>query len=189
MVYSMGFDIWRPPWKYKTGSFMINNSFKLKKISGWCPEYWRVDRHCNFITMLIHFPFWRMGSVNSRNLSCIGRWKISFWSDKCSYARNYEQTFCDYISNMTDITCRWRVWRLVGIAVGMAPLWDQRKRMLWDMSEWHNRHSELLMMTSSNGNIFCVTGPLCGEFTGDRWIPLTKASDAEPWCFLWSAPE
>ena len=43
-------------------------------------------------------------------------------------------------------------------------------------------------MTSSNGNIFRVTGPLCGEFTGHRWIPLTKASDAELWCFLWSAP-
>ena len=27
------------------------------------------------------------------------------------------------------------------------------------------------MMTSSNGNIFRVTGPLCGEFTGPRWIP------------------
>ena len=44
------------------------------------------------------------------------------------------------------------------------------------------------MMTSSNGNIFRVTGPLWGEFTGDRWIPHTKASDAELWCFLWSAP-
>ena len=43
------------------------------------------------------------------------------------------------------------------------------------------------MMTSSNGNIFRVTGPLCREFTGHRWIPLTKASDAELWCFLWSA--
>ena len=44
-----------------------------------------------------------------------------------------------------------------------------------------------LMMTSSNGNNFRVTGPLCGEFIGHRWIPLTKASDAELWCFLWSA--
>ena len=26
-------------------------------------------------------------------------------------------------------------------------------------------------MTSSNGNIFRVTGYLCGEFTGHRWIP------------------
>ena len=45
------------------------------------------------------------------------------------------------------------------------------------------------MMTSSNGNIFRVTGLLCGEFTGDLWIPRTKASDAELWCFLWSVPE
>ena len=25
---------------------------------------------------------------------------------------------------------------------------------------------------------------LCGEFTGHRWIPLTKASDADIWCFF-----
>ena len=40
------------------------------------------------------------------------------------------------------------------------------------------------MMTSSNGNIFRITGPLCGDFTGPRWIPHTKASDAELWCFF-----
>ena len=45
------------------------------------------------------------------------------------------------------------------------------------------------MMASSNGNIFRVTGHLCGEFTGHRWIPHTKASDAEPWCFLSSASQ
>ena len=39
------------------------------------------------------------------------------------------------------------------------------------------------MMTSSNENIFRVTGHLCGQFTGSRWIPHTKASDAELWCF------
>ena len=44
---------------------------------------------------------------------------------------------------------------------------------------------EIAMMTSSNGK----TGPLCGEFTGHRWIFHTKASDAELWCFLWSKPE
>ena len=47
----------------------------------------------------------------------------------------------------------------------------------------------MCMMTSSNGNIFRVTGPLCGEFTGHRWIPHAKGSDAELWCFLWSALE
>ena len=40
------------------------------------------------------------------------------------------------------------------------------------------------MMTPSNGNIFRVTGPLCREFTGPWWIPLTKASDAELWCLF-----
>ena len=60
------------------------------------------------------------------------------------------------------------------------------------------------MMTSSNGNIFRVTGPLCGEVTGHRWIPLTKASDAgfdvfydrrlnkrlstQPWGWLFETP-
>ena len=42
-------------------------------------------------------------------------------------------------------------------------------------------HTHNTMMKSSNGNIFCITGPLCGEFTDHRWIPLTKASDAELW--------
>ena len=44
---------------------------------------------------------------------------------------------------------------------------------------------QFLMMPSSNGNIFHFTGPLCGESTSHRWIPLTVASDVELWC----APE
>ena len=39
-------------------------------------------------------------------------------------------------------------------------------------------------MTSSNGNIFHVTGSFCRELNGHRWIPLTKASDADLWCFF-----
>ena len=40
------------------------------------------------------------------------------------------------------------------------------------------------MMTSSNGNIFRVTGPLWGEPTGHRWITHTMTSDEELWCFF-----
>ena len=36
--------------------------------------------------------------------------------------------------------------------------------------------ADIFMMTSSNGNIFRVTGPLRGEFTGHRWIPLKSSS-------------
>ena len=31
--------------------------------------------------------------------------------------------------------------------------------------------------------------PSCGKFAGHQWKSLTKASDAELWCFLWSAPD
>ena len=40
------------------------------------------------------------------------------------------------------------------------------------------------VITSPTGNISRVTGHFCGEFTGDRWIPRTKASGAELWCSL-----
>ena len=52
---------------------------------------------------------------------------------------------------------------------------------------WSNDTS--VMMMSSNGNSFRVTGPLWGEFTSHLRIPLKKARDAELWCFLWTASE
>ena len=36
-----------------------------------------------------------------------------------------------------------------------------------------------IMMAPLTGNIFRATGAFCGKFTGQRWIPPTKASDAE----------
>ena len=39
---------------------------------------------------------------------------------------------------------------------------------------WCNYQHHPSMMTSSNGNIFRVTGHLCGEFTGQRWIPAQR---------------
>ena len=41
-------------------------------------------------------------------------------------------------------------------------------------THFNTRDSQELMMTSSNGNIFRVTGHLCGEFTGLRkmWLLL-----------------
>ena len=52
----------------------------------------------------------------------------------------------------------------------------------------HRNERATTWWPSSNGSIFRATGPLCGEFIGHRWIPLTKASDADLWCFLWSVP-
>ena len=59
--------------------------------------------------------------------------------------------------------------------------------LVW-LSKEKSFSSPTTWLTSSNGNIFRATGPFCGGFTGHRWIHLTEANDAEPWCFLWSAP-
>ena len=57
----------------------------------------------------------------------------------------------------------------------------------------HNKHEPSAHLHISHDDVikwhFRVTGPLCGEFTGLWWIPITKASDAEFRCFLWSTPE
>ena len=45
------------------------------------------------------------------------------------------------------------------------------------------KQGDTIIMTPSNGNNFRVTGQLCGDFTGHRWIPRTEASNAELWCF------
>ena len=78
-------------------------------------------------------------------------------------------------SNMENVSIWWRHHEV--------------HRQLFHCSEVVFCDTDEILMTSSYGNIFRVTGLLCGEFTGHRRLPLTKASDAEFWCFLWCAPE
>ena len=60
------------------------------------------------------------------------------------------------ILNSDGLVC-WRTYALFGLGELRVAKW-----------------SRSCMMTSSNGNIFRVTGHLCWEFTGLRWIPRTK---------------
>ena len=77
------------------------------------------------------------------------------------------------------------VWLLV-VWKAVTPMWRHFDELQFEIS---GERLVPVMMTSSNGNISPVTVPLCAEFTGHRWIPLTKASNAELWRFLWSVPE
>ena len=81
------------------------------------------------------------------------------------------QTFGGHISYPTGSPATSRL----GVCSSLIIVW---------LSQRQSINREVYMMTSSNGNIFRVTGHLCGEFTGPRWIPRTKASDAELWCFF-----
>ena len=49
------------------------------------------------------------------------------------------------------------------------------------VSEWY--HDDVIKWKN-----FPLTCPVCGELTGHRWIPHTKASDAELWCFFCICP-
>ena len=75
---------------------------------------------------------------------------------------------------------------------------------LVDRGPWENSKQSGCMMTSSNGNIFRVTGPLCGEFTGPAEFPaqrpvtrsfdvffylrLNKRLSKQPWCWWFETP-
>ena len=67
-------------------------------------------------------------------------------------------------------------------------VYDGCKRYEYDgkIISYHNAMFRLsFMMTSSNG-LCSVWLALC---TGNSPVPLTKASNAELWRFLWSAPK
>ena len=78
-----------------------------------------------------------------------------------------EQIYGADIVVTKQLICIHRLWNTIIYIFGDLHVHD-------DVIEWNN---------------FRVIGSLCAEFTSDRWIPLTKASDAELWCFLWAAPQ
>ena len=59
-------------------------------------------------------------------------------------------------------------WQILLRISGMQRI--SEKPLLSIYFRWWNDH----MMTSSNRNIFSVTGPLCGEFTSHLWIPAQR---------------
>ena len=85
--------------------------------------------------------------------------------------RNFDVSF-DLCLNKRPLT-KWVA------AKKIPPLSLKYKHGCLTSSWWHHQ-----METFS-----ALLGHLCREFTGHRWIPLTKASDKELWCFLWSVPE
>ena len=70
-------------------------------------------------------------------------------------------------SNRAEVR-EWFNYRVVRyrILAGVLPNWDRD-----DVIKWM---------------LFCVTGPLCEEFTGHWWIPLTKGQRRGLWCFFYA---
>ena len=82
------------------------------------------------------------------------------------------------------------VWHYVSIHHPLFPTraWNDRWSRAWCYN-WDGitttdcRHWPVLILHDDviKWKHFRVAGPFCGEFTGHRWIPLTKASDAGFW--------
>ena len=105
-------------------------------------------------------------------------WMIVYaFSRVTGYLRRYDATLEQWLGYET--------WPIIGI----TRLWLADVNISWDMSHWQCilgsgdrwESPSFTMMASSNGNIFCVTGHLCGnspvsgEFPAQR--PVTRSFD------------
>ena len=98
---------------------------------------------------------------------------VSYFNDIFSKFLSGLRKKCGCQSTLLRMVENWKsaieAGELVGtVVIGLSKACDSLLHLLLTAN----------MMTSSNGNIFRVTSPLCREFTGHRWIPRTKASDA-----------
>ena len=110
---------------------------------------------------------------------------------KCLWAHDINLIRMCYFNMENDATtrsrlCDWIIQLDINTKIMSTRFDIWACKIFCEIDPWYMKY---IMTTSSNGNIFRVTGHLCGEFTDHRWISHTKASDAEIWCFLWSAPE
>ena len=119
-----------------------------------------------WVTVTLIFTETEMSSF-WRNFRHWLHWKLSFWQLS--------------VQPVMKISSKWWHFRF--------SVCHQIARLVWRVHCLLDIVALPIMMTSWNGNIFRVTGHLCGEFTGPRWIPRTKASVAKLSCFLWSASE
>ena len=73
---------------------------------------------------------------------------------------------------LDDGKCHQNKFKIRSLAKELCSKIDQWLQKLCTKSDPCRRRTPVRsMMTSSNGNIFRVTGPFCGKFTGHRWIP------------------
>ena len=151
---------WNNPW--------VSWSMFIKQRRGWICYYYKLcEMSFMSMTVVLHDISRNQDSDSKRNANWAYSWTKSqwFWT-KCSMTSH---------KFVVHVDLDW-FWICALFYIKLEP---------HSLNAW----IPAAMMTSSNGSIFRVTGHFCGECTGPRWIPYTKAGDAELWCFLWSAPE
>ena len=112
---------------------------------------------------------------------------------------------CLSVTEQTAINTGYMAHIIIMCDPALVFLWLKRVYML--MLMFQDLHNELILheqfysiteRSAQNGFIhdgvikwkhFPHYWPFVRGSTGRRWIPLTKATDVELWCFLWSVPQ
>ena len=104
----------------------------------------------------------------------------------------FETPSCTLWRHSNDTRSLWsqpHVQGYLSVFVSIALKWEARRGDCYFYScpiLQRSRHQDYVIKLEHFPR--SSAGPFCGEFTDHWWIPHTKASDAELWCFLWSAP-
>ena len=131
---------------------------------------------------------------NAENVSIWWRrHEVHAWFHKNSVCSNFESKcstrsqFCTRHGNSAVMKCT-KLWPAlmkifrVRITMILQDIDDELIKHLWYGSQ--AAHDDDIKW-----NQFLRYWPCVREPTGHRWIPLTKTSDAELWCFLWTTPK
>ena len=115
--------------------------------------------HFYHFSTLIRSGSWNIFMENKELFIPCGSWLCYCWPWKLKYLDLFLQTACPEYQN-GQLTVLY--------------LWHDMTRIWVDIGP-------------DNGLFSHTTNTLPDK--ADRWIPLTKASDADIWCLLWSAPD
>ena len=116
--------------------------------------------------------------------------EMYLFKENIEFCRRYFYIYLEFVPKSNQCHSRWNYTYFVNFRVmNCLGNWSQEQRLgnnkeesilrllIWEYKVLSTNRlflSKKHMMTSSNGNIFRVTGHLCGEFTGPRWIPAQR---------------
>ena len=126
-------------------------------------------------------------------------WPSRDWA-VTSPSRDWAVIIGSWLSCDLAVTEPWSYWRCRDWAVTL--LWlscDLAVTELWPRRDWAvtspSRDWAVIIGPGAVTTVVTVSWPWAHReltvtiFYGQQWIPITKASDARLWCFLWSVPE
>ena len=125
----------------------------------------------------------------------IESWKYSTHCQSCKYSTDWLSTDYDWLWILTHLLIYCSIQNLSILTISRQntlslgcytsirimssddSTHSRQSKIIQLYSQWAVIYEQQFLMTSSNGNIFRVTGLLCAEFTGPHTKPVTRSFD------------